>query len=357
MDEWDSTPRIAFLSPEPGSGKTRALEVSETLVPRPVEAVNTTPAYLFRKVSDPDGLPTILFDEIDTIFGPRAKDNEEIRGMLNAGHRRGAMAGRCVVRGAVVTTEELPAYCAVAMAGLGDLPDTILTRSVIINMRRRAPNEVVEPYRRRIHAPVGYELRSRIARWAEHFELVEFPDMPEVVVDRPADVWEPLIAIADAAGEPWSTRGRVAAVALVAQVSEREASLGVRLLADIRKIFGDSDHLPTDTILQRLCDLDEAPWAELRGKPINSRSLANFLKRYSIKSKTIRVGTSTPKGYDIQDFHDSWARYLPPSDSSATSATYATNGSGLTETCPKCDGEGCGYCDKPVTTGQLGLSA
>ena len=53
-------PRIAFLSPEPGSGKTRALEVTELLVPRPVEAVNTTPAYLFRKVSDQAGLPTIL---------------------------------------------------------------------------------------------------------------------------------------------------------------------------------------------------------------------------------------------------------------------------------------------------------
>ena len=99
MDAWDSTPRIAFLSPEPGSGKTRAMEITETLVPHPVEAVNTTPAYLFRKVSDPDGLPTILYDEIDTLFGPRAKDNEEIRGMLNAGHRRGAMAGRCVVHG------------------------------------------------------------------------------------------------------------------------------------------------------------------------------------------------------------------------------------------------------------------
>ena len=112
-------------------------------------AINTPPAYLFRKVSDPDGAPTILYDEIDTLFGPKAKDNEEIRGMLNAGHRRGAMAGRCVVKGKVVETEELPAYCAVAMAGLGDLPDTLLSRSAIIRMRRRAPGETVEPFRRR----------------------------------------------------------------------------------------------------------------------------------------------------------------------------------------------------------------
>ncbi len=49
MKRWESTPRIAFLSPEPASGKSRALEVTEPLVPRPVHAVNTSPAYLFRK--------------------------------------------------------------------------------------------------------------------------------------------------------------------------------------------------------------------------------------------------------------------------------------------------------------------
>src|SRR6516164_8177023 len=116
MDVWDSTPRLAFLSPEPASGKTRALEVTELLVPAPVEAVNVSPAYLFRKVGETSC--TILFDEIDTVFGPKAKENEEIRGLLNAGHRQGAVAGRCVVRGNVVETEEIPAYCAVALAGL-----------------------------------------------------------------------------------------------------------------------------------------------------------------------------------------------------------------------------------------------
>jgi hypothetical protein len=108
MDAWESTPRIAFLSPEPKSGKTRAIEVSELLVPNAVEAINVTPAYLFRKVGSESGPPTILFDEIDTVFGPRAKENEEIRGLLNAGHRRGAVAGRCVVKGKTVETEEIP---------------------------------------------------------------------------------------------------------------------------------------------------------------------------------------------------------------------------------------------------------
>ena len=74
-----------------------------------------------------------------------------MRGLLNAGHRKGAVAGRCVVRGKSVETVEYPAYCAVAMAGLGDLPDTILTRSVVIRMRRRAP----ERAGRAVPAPRG----------------------------------------------------------------------------------------------------------------------------------------------------------------------------------------------------------
>src|SRR5687768_14283003 len=64
MKAWDSTPRLAFLSAEPASGKTRALEITELLVPNPVATVNVSPAYLFRKVGSEDGA-TILFDEID----------------------------------------------------------------------------------------------------------------------------------------------------------------------------------------------------------------------------------------------------------------------------------------------------
>ncbi|RUU96658.1 DUF3631 domain-containing protein [Mesorhizobium sp. M1A.F.Ca.IN.020.06.1.1] len=328
MDAWESTPRIAFLSPEPGSGKTRALEISELLVPRPVEAVNVTPAYLFRKVADEAGAPTILFDEIDTIFGPKAKDNEEIRGLLNAGHRRGAVAGRCVVRGKLVETEEIPAYCAVALAGLGDLPDTILTRSVIIRMRRRSPEETVEAYRRRVHKPDGDEVKDRLAGWASFISAdigQDWPEMPPGIKDRDADVWEPLLAIADAAGGHWPERARVAAVALVALSKEGTPSLGVKLLGDVKTIFGQDEVLATESILRRLCDLDESQWADMKGKPLDDRGLANKLRPYGIKPKVVRIGTATPRGYQRTDFVDAWQRYLPLAPlESATSATSAT---------------------------------
>jgi hypothetical protein len=59
-----------------------------------------------------------LYDEIDTVFGPKAKDNEEIRGLLNAGHRKCAVAGRCVVRGKTVETEEIQRTASWHLRGL-----------------------------------------------------------------------------------------------------------------------------------------------------------------------------------------------------------------------------------------------
>lgn len=330
LDAFESTPRLAFLSPEPGSGKTRALEVLEPMVPRPLHSVNVTPAYLFRKVADQAGSPTVLFDEIDTIFGPRAKENEDIRGLLNAGHRRGATAGRCVVRGKVIETEELPAYCAVALAGIGDLPDTILSRSVVIRMKRRTAEERVDPFRHRVHAPLGRGLGDRLSTWAAGVAAEvtgAWPDMPTGIEDRNADVWEALLAVGDAAGGDWPQRARVAAVALVADAIAGTPSLGIRLLSDIRDAFagGGDVALTTDALLTKLRGVEEGPWDDLRGKPLDARGLARRLRPYDVKPKVLRVGDSTPRGYDPSDFYDAWARYLgPPGKGSATAATDAT---------------------------------
>jgi Protein of unknown function (DUF3631) len=269
MNRWDSTPRLAFLSPEPGSGKTRALEITEMLVPSPVSAVNVSPAYLFRKVGNEEGT-TILFDEIDTVFGPRAKENEEIRGLMNAGHRRGAVAGRCVVRGKEIVTEELPAYAAVCLAGLGWLPDTILSRSIVVRMQRRKCGEEVEQYRRRLHWPEGERVRRMIEIWASAVpEMITWPDMPDEIQDRDADVWEPLVAIAEMIGGQWANRGRAAARALVGAGKDAEPSLGVRLLTDLRTVFGDKTEMPTAAIIKALHGLEESPWADLKGKPLD----------------------------------------------------------------------------------------
>lgn len=339
---WETTPRIVFASPEPGSGKTRALEITEQIVPRPLMAVNMSSSALFRKVGSDEGLPTVLFDEIDTVFGSKAPSNEELRGLLNAGYRRGAKTYRSVIRGKRVEVEEIEAFSAVALAGLGDLPDTILTRSVIVRMQRRRPTERVEPYRRRLHAAEGEAIRERISEWAIGIEAEAaryIPNMPAGVEDRDADCWEALLAVADLAGGDWPRRARVSCVSLVSLSHDRARTLGIQLLEDLRGVFGDADVLSTEHILSELHKMEESPWGDLRGKPLDARGLARRLKPYGAKPAQVRILASTMKGYRREGLHDAWERYLSPSpqncETSETTETIA---------CLRCDGHGCDWC-------------
>lgn len=325
IEAFDATPRLAFLSAEPASGKTRALEITELLVLRPIEAVNVSPAALFRLVGQEEGLPTILFDEIDALFGPKAKEHEELRGLLNAGHRRGAKTYRCIVVGKKVEVEAIEAFCPVALAGLGWLPDTLQTRSVIVRMKRRAPGETVEPFRRRDYLDQGHRLRDLLSRWAESARAEVSsgrPVMPKGIEDRAADVWEPLLAVADAAGGDWPELARAAALATVQEGRDDHLpSLGLQLLADLKAIWGDASARASDDLLTALRGLPESPWNDLKGKPIDARRLANLLRAYGVKSRTVRIGTTTPKGYVRDDLEDAWSRNLQKSATSATSAT------------------------------------
>ncbi|WP_431781569.1 DUF3631 domain-containing protein [Streptomyces chumphonensis] len=339
IDCFDSTPRIAFLSPEPGSGKSRALEIVETLVPNRLVAAHATANAMYRAVGDGEHLPTVLFDEVDTIFGPKAGDNEPLRGFINAGHRRGVGVLRCVGDGSNQEAKMFETFCAVAMAGLGSLPDTILTRSVIIRMRKRAPNEDVESYRLRTHEPQGHALRDQLAAWADQVrDQVDgaWPAMPEGITDRPADVWEPLLAVADAAGGHWPQRARAACVELVHAAREGDkASVGVHLLTDLRdQVFCGADRMPTAAILECLHAIEDAPWADMdgNGKPLTARGLSKLLGDYvtsenkPIRPRSIRTAGGVPKGYYAEDLTDAWLRYCPPPpEKSATSATPATH--------------------------------
>ena len=315
VDAAVSTPRLAILSPEPGSGKTRLLELLELLVRHPLPAISASPSAIFRTIAKER--PTLLFDEVDAVFKGSAKDEsaEALRGLINAGHRKGRMVPRCV--GPHHEVRLFDTYAALALAGLGDLPDTVMDRSVIIRMRRRAPGEFVQSYREREHSPEGHELRQRLAEFAERVAddvRDAWPQMPDGVTDRPADVWEPLLAIAEVAGGSWPTRARMACLELCKVAVSREASLGVRLLADVRAVMGDAEAISTGALLEALHALEEAPWAELRGRPLDARGLARLLKQYGVSSAKVRAAEGKPlQGYEREQLWDAWQRYLPES--------------------------------------------
>jgi hypothetical protein len=319
---WNCAPRLDITSPVKRCGKSRLLDIIEATCHRPLLTVNISPAALVRSIGgDP---PTLLLDEADTVFGPKAADaHEDLRGILNAGHGR----NRPYIRwdAANRRMEHCATFAMAALAGIGSLPDTITDRAVVVPMRRRAPGEHVERYRERRDGEPLRILGERLGAWVRaHLDDLSKaePDMP--VEDRAADTWEPLIATADAAGGDWPARARLAALALTAE-DDTDTSLGARLLADLRDVFADRDAMHGETILAALHDIPEAPWGDYFGRPMNARDMAKLLKPYGVSSTDVKLDGVNRKGYRREHLHDPWTRYLPSAQGgSATSATSAT---------------------------------
>jgi hypothetical protein len=140
--------------------------------------------------------------------------------------------------------------------------------------------------------------------------------MPDGVTDRSAEIWEPLLAIADTAGGHWPDTARSACRHFVLDTGPQITSRGVRLLADLRELFAraGTGRMRTTDILPALCDLEESPWGDLDGKPLDARRLARLLERFGVKPGLFKVNGEPMKGYQTAGEHglaDAWGRYLP----------------------------------------------
>jgi hypothetical protein len=319
FDAADATPYLSITSAEKESGKTRLLEVLELVVARAWLTGRVTAAVLARKVDAEQ--PTLLLDESDAAFNGEKEYAETLRGMLNTGHRRGGCSSLCVGQGAAISYKDLATFSPKAIAGIGDLPDTVASRSIAIRLKRKAPDERVERFRKREADEAAESLFRWLLSWSEHHvdELaVARPDLPEdELSDRACDCWEPLFAIADLAAGDWPERARQAAAELAKGGRENGDSIRIRLLADCRTVFGEkgADELTTAALLEALAEIDEAPWGEWgrERKPLSAKRLASLFRPLEIKPRKWRDDADkTVRGYRASDLADAWTRYLPP---------------------------------------------
>jgi hypothetical protein len=320
IDAFYTTPRLVLDSPEPGSGKTRVLELLNLVCHNPKLMISSSTAAIFRRLAK--GTMTVLFDEVDAIFNVKSAANyEDLRALLNSGYKRGATIDRCVGDAAKMDVQEFKVFSPVALAGLaGNMPSTIITRSVVVHMRRRAPGEKVAPFRERDAEPEADKIRSALENWIGSVAAVladARPVMPAGVEDRPAEVWEALLAVADAAGGEWPERAREACKHFVFGAGTEGQSLGIRLLADIRTVFGEADRMPSEAVVDALVSMEEAPWSDLYGKPLNMVRLSKELKRYGVSPTVFKLNGEPRRGYMTEPgrgsvgLHDAWRRYLP----------------------------------------------
>lgn len=306
--EFETTPRLSIRSTEYGSGKSLVLEIIAELGLNPLMAINLTPGVMWRTLDG--GNVTILYDEVDTIFGKRGSStsHQERRAIINAGHRANGKVPRCV---GAEDVKNFHVFAPMALAGVGRLPESIATRSVeIVMRRRRAGDPEVKPFRLKFARDALNRAKRLCERWADKaaFELrLSMPELPESIDNRKADVWEPLIAIADLAGEQWAQRSREAAVVLTKEASEEPPSIGVQLLTHLRTIFADHDSRWTHELLGELHTMEDSPWTP---RNLTPRTLAKLMGEYGIEPVMIRRGDRTARGYYRDDFTQPWSWYV-----------------------------------------------
>lgn len=301
---FEHTPRLNISAPEKQCGKTVMLDIVGTLVPRAIRTENTTTAVVFRLI---DGhRPTLLIDEYDSFLG----NNDELRGALNAGHRRGGSMLRC--QGDDHEVKAFKTFAPVALAGIGDLPGTLHDRSIIVRLQRALNGEIKRPFDSRKTHPEKILCR-KLARWAQDNEQALNNSEPDMggIFNRQADNWRPLFAIAEVAGGEWPARART--LSLTFNQDDENDSKGVLLLRDVQKVFDQvhGDKIFSCQLVDRLIDIEDSPWNEWnRGRPITANTAARLLKTFSIKSRTVRIGVDRKKGYHLKQFNAVFARYL-----------------------------------------------
>src|SRR5262245_5177996 len=292
LDQFLISPRLAIRSPTKQCGKTTLLDVLERLVLRPLTSGSLTSAVVFRVVES--HRPTLLIDEADTFL----HDNEELRGVLNTGHRASGSVTRDVPIGDNYEPRQFSTYSAVAIAIIGSLPETLHDRSVVIDLKRRLPSETISPFYadRTGHLDV---LARKAARWCyDHADQVKAVDGPELlppgIYNREGDNWRPLLAIAQVAGGDWPERARKA-VEQGHAAAEDESRITI-LLGDIRSTYADeqTERIKSAALAEALAKIEGHPWAEYRrGKPISLNQLARLLKPIGVTPNVIRIGTET----------------------------------------------------------------
>jgi putative DNA primase/helicase len=341
-------PRCTVTSPERECAKSLLLRVLKCTSARPVIMTNANIAPLFRMISV--CRPSIFLDEADNYLN----DKPELLALLNDGYAAGGRVWRC--EGDNNDVKEFDVFAPVAIAMINRPPDTLLSRSIEIRMRRKKRGENTVNFRGDRIAPGFLEIQRKFARAAiDHADALRLAD-PDMgcLFNRDADNWRPMFAIADVAGGHWPQRIRE--VAKVAVAAKAEQSVREKLLADIHWIFHGkpetrdgkivTEYEPVDKIssaelVDHLSKMENRPWSEWkRGNPITQAALARQLATFPVLSGTIRLeGGLTLKGYKREDFEETFQCYLSPQTVTASQS----NNDG------HCDGLQSVTTGKPVT--------
>jgi hypothetical protein len=293
-----STPKLAFVSNEAGSGKTAGMELTGLLSSGFRLVTDPTAPALLEMIAQMPGL-TLGIDEVDLLFGS-GMGAKAVRNVINSGYRKGASIPR--VKG------PQDCFAPMMLAGLASsyMGNATLaptrSRSIIIHCRKPGPGMKPQRYREQLHAPLGRLHAEALADWAQQNVtgiITAWPEMPELD-GRTEDVWMPLFAVAQVAGGSWPDRVRAACLEFTRGETDGTPVLPprMRLLADIRACWpDDADEMTAAELGTALANVPGAPWAAMWSPVAMVRELPGLLG-----IQPVRIGTT--QGYRRSDVEE-----------------------------------------------------
>ena len=309
------SPNLMITAPERGSGKTQLTDLISWTVPRPFPVSDTTAAAIFRIIEHE--APTLLFDEAQGVLKRRNPDDPTKTILLGSFSKRFANVPRTNKDTGEVRMFSTFAPKVLNGLRLAPIDDAFTSRCIVVPMTRAT---CAYPELRDDRDPAGEDIRRQCARWRDdHLSKLREAD-PEMRgrIGRIAQVWRPLLAIADAVGGEWPEKARAAADALaaVAGTFADGETLGTMLLADVRAVFeakGNPERIKSDDLDDALRDLSERPWESMpkTNKPITREARGRMLRNYGVNVRTLRFDGVAAKGYLRAAFADAWNAYLP----------------------------------------------
>jgi len=311
---FDSTPRLAILSDEPGSGKTKLLEICESLSAKGQRVVDPSPAGMLSEIASGS---TLFIDELDLLLGRNSK--QSLRTILNAGYRPGSIIRH--------QSQSYDTFSPIALAGMGanfcqnDNLRATYTRSVRIWMLGKPPGTKLESYRERIHRNQAHSLRDVIAYWGRMNSsdlAMAWPELPEGIEDRNADIWSPLLAVGESLGPRWTEFAQEACSSMVlsdAPTDVRPLTPTEKLMTNLHGIFKeDEEKISTQELIIRLSHKDTA-WSKHQNVQMAAQELASMLSPLGVQPTKVWIGDKGVRGYWISELSErveKQAKLIPP---------------------------------------------
>jgi hypothetical protein len=315
-DQFDHTPRLAFLSPAPAWGKSQALKLIAHLMPlpKPDLILDTTPAGLYQSIDA--GMTALLIDEADNL---NLKSNARLRTILNA-FEKGAVIprGRSPNKDGEAKPKYFRPFTPIALGAIGKLPQILITRCITIHMEKKPAG--VEKWRINTNDHKFVEAANlvlgEIMKWAgrvvrQHAIVLNADSVllnqnADVagLDNRFADVWRPLLAIADTFG--WGEAARNAARAISGEYANYDD--GTQLLLDIRAIFNrlKIDRIEREVLRNELIKLER--WNEWgRHAVLTKNEMMAMLRDFRVPPvHPIRIKGKLEQGWMRKDFEEAW---------------------------------------------------